>query len=301
MLILAAGCLNPAKEVALKKISEMELVDITKFMENVKNLECTVDLASVCQDGDFLFSEDGPVFMAKVKIAWIICIRLLRSLGITDLPDTLLRVDQITDLDAYDTIIENWQDIGDWAIAGMDRFLRAHGFIRDKRYGAVDDLEQSGYEVPDDYALSMAPYDRTQQEELVEMCTSLVSLNMGYVYDVRCYRNKWLGKIYSFVNASCEVDDPVRLLFQELCSRLDFNMYRYAPEITDMYVSEDDGALVLRMMAFEYYETSEEISYALIRPFAMIDVVLLERICEILGQRYPELREKMQIGGDRCA
>lgn len=301
MLILAAGCLNPAKEVVLKKISEMELVDITKFLENVKHLECNVDLESVCQDGGFLFSEDGPAFMAKVKIAWIICIRLLRSLGIADLPDTLLQVDQITDLEDYDTIIVNWQDIGEWAIDGMDRFLQAHGFIRDKRYGAVDDLEQSGYEVADDYELPMAPYDRTQQEKLVEMCMSLVSLNMGYVYDVRCYRNKWLGRIYSFMNGRGEIDDSVRLLFQELCSRLDFNMYRYAPEITDMYISEDDGALVLRMMAFEYYETDEEISYALIRPFTMIDVVLLERVCEILEQRHPELRGKMQIGGDRCA
>lgn len=297
----------------MKKISEMQLADISNLIERIDRMEDQVHISSIYEDKSFLFVRDkGWRYLSKVKILWLMQYILFQSLGENMVDNDMFQVSFSDDMEDYDTLIGDWYQCGEWAEERLDQCLSAHGYIRDNSFAAIsymlskvdeDNLEGScGRYVEEQLYEEFQPYDKEKQLETAMICAEVFDMGYGYIESYTTYRNKRIGRIATFVDQqdACIMDQEA-CLFRKLMDRIEFNMYRYYAEITSAYVSCDDGAWVLRLAEASFYDSSEEIEFALIRPFVLIDIVLMERVCELLEESYPQLKADQREAGELCA
>lgn len=286
----------------MKKISEMEYGDILEFLQNMTEAEHRVNVQRTCEDSSFLL-EDGRLYMTHVKMAWVIALRMMQEVGLSAGTTDAVHIAPIgmDESDEFENLIIDWECCSGWALDVAEVFLCSHGSCKDSAYAAFSSIQMtedtlSSGDVERFFKDMFPAYDQDQQQAVADFCVD----NMECIMDFRCFRNLRFGKAITFVlqrESSCA--EYLKRIATSLLDGIRYHMYRRIRDVSDTYISDDDGALVIRMMTAEVCETGEYIDYALIRPFMLLDVALMERFCDLLEKQYPQLRDDPEMPAER--
>ena len=313
----------------MKNISEMQLDDIRAAY---KRLDMLNEAGSVAwQYTEALFSSSGQFqILCDLKIKLLAALRAREESGIP-LQEDLFSLSDFKDkaeediLDDWDDVYESWENAGEqmerlyisameeagfrlsenWAaqaeivewLAGDDNDDLCEEFL----CGRMEDGTDTRTYIREHFAEFFFEYDRERQLLDAHSFASINANSMTECSYILAFRSERIGRILSYIGAHSVVD-PVVDALRDLLEETERPTNRYLSEFAHPYVSEDDGAYVVRMAVGRYLETGEEIDFALFRPVILMYLPLITRLCTLLEERYPQILEKeVPDHGKQCA
>lgn len=313
----------------MKNISEMQLDDIRAVY---KRLDMLNEAGTVAwQYTEALFSSSGQFqILCDLKMKLLVALRARKEAG-TPLQDELFSLSDFKGkaeediLDDWDDVYEGWRNVseqmerlyisameeagfrlvGNWAaqaeimgwLSGDDNDDLYEAFL----CGRMDDGTDIKTYIREHFGECFYEYDREKQFlDAMEFAT-MNSCDVSACEFILAFRSDRIGRILSYIMEHGVVD-PIVDVLRDLLEETARPLNRYISFFAHPYVSDEDGAYVVRMAVGRYLESGEEIDFALFRPVILMYLPLITRLCTLLEERYPQiLTKEVQDHEKRCA